>query len=557
MRCLPALLTTLLLFLSAVPAEADDFEFDIADGPYEPARESFAEHFECPEWFRDAKFGIYMHWGLNSVPGFDGHYARFMYHQQKPEQAKRDDEAKAKSPGKYVRAYSGWKPGGDQVYRYHVEKFGHPSKFGYKDFIPLFTADKFDADELATFYKEIGAKYVGVMAVHHDNFDLFDSTHQPWNSVNMGPKLDVVGAWKEACQRHGLRLAVTNHMNDGHDHVFFQGETDSFGPLKGVPYDTLDPANDGLYGKRGKDRIRIDQPGHSQQWYLRIKELVDKYDPDLVFLDGGLNHGEYGKHFVAHYYNQSIQRNGELEAIVTIKAGHRGRSVPGFVQDVESGTISKLQANPWQVDTTLNPGWFYLGDTIGTVGGGEAGLAEGETSGPIKVEGGADRVRLTGASVIDNLIDTVSKNGTMLLNVGLRPDGSLPETFRKELRIVGDWLAVNGESIYDTRPWTVFGEGPTEPDFSQAYNDANIRFTAEDIRFTTKGDTLYATLLDWPGDAAEFTFAQVTEESFRMPKSVTMLATGEALKWKISADGLEVTFPSKQPGDYAYVVKVE
>ena len=178
-----ATLACLLVLSTAAPAadefDTTGFDFDIADGPFQPERDSFGKHYRCPDWFRDAKFGIYMHWGLGSVPGFDGHYARFMYHQQTPE-AYTVDRASGRRP------LSGWKPGRETVYQYHLENFGHPSQFGYKDFIPLFKAEKFDALELTRFYKEIGAKFIGVMAVHHDNFDLYDSTHQPWNSVRMG-----------------------------------------------------------------------------------------------------------------------------------------------------------------------------------------------------------------------------------------------------------------------------------------------------------------------------------------------------------------------------------
>lgn len=557
-----------LLTLCSAPvwsSAEEEFVFDIAEGPFEPTRESIAEHFDYPAWFRDAKFGIYMHWGLNSVSGANGHYARHMYHQHKPEGAKLDEADRA--AGRRANR-SGWKVGSDDVYNFHVRKFGHPSEFGYKDFIPLFKAEKFNADELAEFYKECGARYIGVMAVHHDNFDLFDSSHQPWNSVNMGPKLDVVGAWRDACKKHGMRLAVTNHMNDGHDHVFYQGEADTTGPLKGVPYDTMDPANELLYGRRSNDpkRWKIDQPFHSRRWYLRIKEMVDKYDPDMVYLDGGLNHGEFGKQFAAHYYNQNIARRGKLEGIITVKRGHGSQPTPGFVKDVEAGAINELLDFPWQVDTTINPGWFYLGEELVPTGR-HIAQVKAKNDGPkagdegqnvLKAsEFGPDTVRLTGAQVIDNLVDLVSKNGTMMLNVGLRPDGSLPETFREELRVVGKWLKANGEAIYGTRPWNTFGEGPTVPDTSQGYNDAGIRWTAADVRFTTKGKTLYAVLLGWPGDGAEINLASLNNTAMPAPTRVTMLTTGEELTINHDREGLRVFLPNEQPGEHAFTIKIE
>lgn len=562
----PTLLATTLagcLLCVAAGDAAEDFAFEIADGPYEPSRESFAKHYQCPDWFRDAKFGIYMHWGLNSVSGANGHYARYMYHQQMPEAAKLD--AADRAAGRRSNR-SGWKTGGDNVYEYHVRKFGHPSKFGYKDFIPLFTAEKFDANALAEFYRDCGAKYVGVMAVHHDNFDLFDSTHQPWNSVRMGPKRDVVGEWQAACKQQGLRFAVTNHMNDGHDHAFFQGEHDTTGPLAGVAYDTLDPANFGLYGYRTPDRLRRLQPAHSQNWYRRIKEMVDRYEPDLIFLDGGLSHKEYGLNFAAHYYNQSLRRG--TQGIITIKNGHTGKPTPGFTLDIESGAINRLLDEPWQVDTTINPGWFYLGAELVPTGRNikspdynPAGTAQADEEGQAAAKTslvGADRVRLTGPQVIDNLVDAVSKNGTMMLNVGLRPDGSLPETFRNELMIVGEWLKANGEAIYGTRPWQVFGEGPTEADLDQGYNDASIEWTAGDIRFTTKAKLLYVTLLDRPTEKT-ITIKLLTTIDYKLTtsNSVSLLATGQPLAWQQSDAGLTINLPETMPGKHAFVLKIE
>ena len=530
---------------AATNFDTTSFDFQIADGPFKPTAQSLGENYQCPEWFRDAKFGIYMHSGLNSVAGFDGHYGRFLYTQQEPE-AYRDDQKAKTSQG-----LSGYKPGRESVYQYHVKNFGHPSRFGYKDFIPLWKADKFDAAALAELYKACGAKYIGVMAVHHDNFDLYNSTYQPWNSYRMGPQIDIVGEWKKACTKEKLRLAITSHLSNGfHEHAFYQGEMDATGPLKGVPYDTLDPKNEGLYGKRTSDRLRRLNPGFAQGWYRRTKELIDKYNPDLLYLDGGLPNGDYGLNLAAHFYNHDLKVNGKRDGVFCIKR----TSPAGFTLDVESAGTGKGMTNPWQVDTTINPGWFYLGSAFSesTVGD-DAGMSTTKTP-----SSGPDRVRLTASQVIDNLVDIVSKNGNMMLNVGLRPDGSLPETYRHELLDIGRWLKLNGEAIYGTRPFTVFGEGPFELPKTGHFNDNQYHFTAEDIRFTQSKDekTLYAILLDWPGNGAKITIKSLASKTLGPINSVSLLATGEILPWSQGTEGLHVTMPGKAVGDYAYVLKI-
>ena len=521
------------------------FVFDVANGPFEPNGDSLGKNYKCPEWFRDAKFGIYMHWGLGSVAGFNGHYGRYMYFQNEPE-AYRQDIQTARKP-----SLSGYRPGQESAYNYHVKTFGHPSKFGYKDFIPMWKADKFDPAALVALYKESGAKYVGVMAVHHDNFDLYDSTYQPWNSVRMGPKIDVVGEWKKACAKENLRFAITSHLsNQTHEHLFYQGMADSTGPLKDVPYDTMDPKNEGLYGKRTPDHLRRLNPDFAQSWYHRTKELIDKYNPDLIYLDGGLPNGDYGLNLAAHYYNHNIQVNGKQDGVFAIKR----LSPPGFTLDVESAGIDKPMKEPWQVDTTINPGWFYLGKDASspTAAAADAGMSSTENS-----KYGADRIRLPAGKVIQNLADIVSKNGNMLLNVGLRPDGSLPDTFRHELLEIGGWLKANGEAIYGTRPFKVFGEGPFQmPTSKNKFNDNEYNFTAQDIRFTTKGNNVYAIFLGWPGNGAPATIISLGSKEVGTIKSVTLLATGEPVKWNQDEAGLHITMPGKTVGDHAYVLKI-
>lgn len=517
------------------------FSFNITKGPVKPTLQSLEENYKCPEWFRDVKFGIYMHWGLNTVSGFDGHYARYMYHQTAPE-AYWDSR----------KGMSGYREGRESVYQYHVKKFGHPSKFGYKDFIPLWKAEKFDAKKLAKFYKECGAKFIGVMAVHHDNFDLYDSSYQPWNSYRMGPKIDIVRAWKDACEEVGVYFAVTSHLSNGfHENAFFQGEYDKEGPLAGVPYDTMDPANEGLYGKRTKDRLCRLNPDFAKSWYLRTKEIIDKYSPDLLYLDGGLPNGDYGLNLAAHYYNSKIDGNGIQQGVFTIK-----RNTPqGFTLDVERGSIEDIRDNPWLVDNTLNPGWFYLGKNMVQVKkNDDAGMVISDST---KYHS-EDELVLSAGQIIDNLCDIVSKNGNMMLNVGLRADGSLPETYQHELEKIGSWLKLNGEAIYSTRPYKLYGEGPfVLPRDSKPFNDNTFVFSSDDIRFTRSKDnhTVYAIFLDWPGNSKEVLIETFKSGSENI-KRVSMLGSN-CLLWKQDSRGLSVVFPKSKPCKYAYVVKIE
>ena len=517
---------------------AVNFDFNLASGPSEATEVSIAKHYQCPDWFRDAKFGIYMHWGINSIPGFDGHYGRWMYWYQEP-----DSSLKACPT-------LGYKSHAPQVYQHHLKTYGHPSKFGYKDFIPLWKAEKFNADSLAAFYKEVGAKFIGVMAVHHDNFDLYDSSYQPWNSVQMGPKIDIVGAWKKACKKVGAHFAISSHLsNYYHEHAFYQGKNaDPEGSYAGVPYDYMNSANDGLYGKRTLDRMQRLQPDFAQSWYLRTKELIDKYEPELLYFDGPLPNRTYGIHLAAHFYNKNLSDKGEQKGVLTIK-----REQPGYTLDRECSGADGLSKSPFLVDTTINPGWFYMGSALNiNKEGGDAGMAT-------VAEGQApDKLRMTAGQIVDNLIDIVSKNGNMMLNVGLRPDGSLPETFRDELIKIGRWLKMNGEAIYGTRPFSVYGEG----DFitkvhKQLYADYLYSFSAKDLRFTTKGDAVYVFALDWPGNGEVIKVQSLNNKAMEKVKAVTFLASGKPVKWKQTENGLYITMPSHPIGKYAYVFKVK
>lgn len=524
--------------------DTNGFDFQLAGGPVSPTVKSLGENYHCPDWFRDAKFGIYMHWGLGSVAGFNGHYGRYMYHQQAPAAARRDAATKR-------WPMSGYQPGQESVYQYHTNIFGHPSQFGYKDFIPLWQADKFDPAALAALYRECGAKYVGVMAVHHDNFDNFDSTYQPWNSYRMGPHRDIVGEWKRACAQAHLRFAIGSHLsNEYHEHLFYQGESDLTGPLQGVPYDTMDPRNDGLYGHRTSDRLRRLNPEFAQNWYRRTKELIDKYNPDLLYLDGGLPNGDYGLNLAAHFYNHTLATRGQADGVLTIKR----TSPAGFTLDIELAGTDKILPNPWQVDTTLNPGWFYMGNTVSAAPAKTNSTDDAGMSAAKAPNRGPDALRLTAGQLIHNLVDIVSKNGNMLLNVGLRPDGSLPETYRHELLEIGQWLKVNGEAIYGTRPYLTYGEGPFQlPKTGAAYNDNLYHFTAQDIRFTTKSNALYAIVMAVPTDAVVI---KSLGTGAGQVSAVSLLGSPVGLTWKQEAGALRIQPVQEWPCQHAVVFKI-
>jgi alpha-L-fucosidase len=491
-------------------------------------------HYTVPEWYRDAKFGIFLHWGVFSVPETSCWYAREMYLQ-------------------------GGTGDGDRVYRYHLEHYGHPSKFGFKDLIPLWKAEKWDPDELVALFKRIGARYVVSVAVHHDNFDNFASTYQPWNSVNMGPHRDIIGDWRKAILKQGLRFGVSSHNDRAWQWLNPSHGSDSSGPLKGVPYDGDLTLADGKgkwwegYDPRDlycvphagdpmlpdSSYMQLGEPPDAAfrlRWFRRTKELVEKYQPDLLWFDGPMplqnNYGpkqpgteDYGLQIASLFYNQNqAAHEGRLEAVLNIKSWGAG-TVPdesAVVLDIEKGLVDGIRPNPWQTDTSILPDWVY-------------------TPGPATL---SDEV------IVHNLCDIVSKNGNLLLNVSLKADGTLPQDQREILEHVGDWLSVNGEAIFGTRPWKVFGEGPTRIQAGD-FKENTHPFTAQDIRFTSKGDTLYAIFMGWPADGT------VRIGSVPRARSVELIGCKDAITWDSDSGGLVVHVPTRAVGRFAYVLRIK
>ncbi len=469
--------------------------------PFEPTRESLKQ-YQIPEWFRDAKFGIWAHWGPQSAAEAGDWYARNMYIQ------------------------------GSTQYQYHVATYGHPSKFGFKDVIPTWKGDRFDPNHLVGLYKKAGAKYFVSMGVHHDNFDLWNSKHTRWNAVNMGPHKDVVGMFRQAALREGLKFGVSEHLWISYKWFAVSHGADKTGPLAGVAYDGADPANADLYHEAacapfGQRELQWGPEGipesWRQHWLLRITDLVDQYQPDLLYTDGALPFEEYGLRLVSHHYNESARRHGgKVEAVYTSKR-REDCDVGTCVLDVERGIVDKIWPNPWQTDTCVGD-WHYR---------------RGQHYKSPK-------------TVIDMLCDIVSRNGNLLLNFPLPNSGELDADERRILAEITDWMAVNSEGIHGTRPWKVFGEGPgTELKAKAAFNeDGRKDLTAEDVRFTTKGSTLYAFVMGWPqGEAVVRSVTQPVE-------SVELLGHTGPMRWTQGAAGLRVPMPPVQPSNHAVTLKI-
>jgi alpha-L-fucosidase len=459
---------------------------------------------KTPDWLRDGKFGIYTHWGIYAVPAMGPNATWY-------------------SNAFYMREDS-WQR------RYQEETFGPLSEFGYKDFIPMFTAEKFDPDEWADLFQKSGARFAGPVAEHHDGFAMWDTRWSDWNAARMGPRRDVVGELEKAIKARGMKFVTAFH----HAANWF------FFPVWDDRYDCANPEYSGLYGfihERGAEP----SPEFLAEWYGKLVEVVDKYDPDFVWFDFALDiiREDRVRDFVAYYYNKALERDKEV--VITYKDHDLPPGVG--VVDLELGQEPELTHHEWITDTSIDDqgAWGYVKD---------AGFKS------------VNRL-------VDNLVDRVSKNGYLLLNVGPKADGTIPEEAKACLLGIGDWLRVNGEAIYGTSAWTKFGEGPTgmERGRNAMFNEADLKFTAEDIRFTVKGDVLYAIVLDWPGEKVVIkSVVPYRDEDERYDGyflyedeilSVTMLGDGEELEWELDREkGLTIQTPERRPCGHAYVFKV-
>jgi alpha-L-fucosidase len=472
-------------------------EFDIEKGPFEPTWESL-QQFQCPAWFRDAKLGIWSHWGPQSVPMYGDWYARHMYVE-----------------------------GSDQ-YRYHLRKYGHPSQFGYKDIIPLWKAEQFDADALLDLYVAAGARYFVAQAAHHDNFHNWNSRHHRWNAVQIGPHKDIVSLWQAAARRHNLRFGLTEHMGATFTWYLPNKGRDLKGPFAGVPYDGSDPAYEDLYlpnQNADKTEWYTSDPWWHAKWYTYAKELIDLYQPDLLYSDGGTPFGDYGLNAVAHLYNTSARHHGGVnEAVYTQKDRDEYYFRIG-VLDIERSMQAEIFPYVWQTDTSTGD-WFYnLRD-----------------------------VYKTPKQVIEMLVDIASKNGNLLLNFPQRPDGTLDDENLYILKCMAEWIRINGKGIYSTRPWKVSGEGPSQVVIEGFKEDA-VEWTEEDFRFTARDNTVYAFQMKWP-ESGKTLIRSLALGSVPAVTSVAVLGCESSVYFEQTEQGLVIDLPKQKPCEYAQCYQV-
>lgn len=475
--------------LEVVEAAVKAIPEKIPAGPFQPTWESLKEHYQVPQWFYEAKFGIFMHWGLYSVPAHHNEwYEKHMY----------------------SSAELAW----------HTEHFGAPEVFGYKDFIPKFTAEKWDPDAWAALFKQSGAKFVVPTAQHHDNFSLWDSQANPINAKNMGPKRDLIGDLAAAVRKQGLKFGVSNHGIEAFQ--FVNPTKELAASLKAKGADLYDPKWAEWY--HVADRSDEACKRFLVNWAERNVELVDKYQPDMLWFDNGVDQRYLDplKLWVAAYYYNRAAQWGKEVSISTKKAAYApsGTNVEtiGSIIDFEkigARSPAGIRTGAWQVDHPIGSTWGYTSDM--------------KVSPP--------------GSIVSALVETVSRNGTLLLNISPKADGTIPEEQQATLREVGAWMAINGEAIYGTHNWVKFSDGQGRG--------------APNVRFTVKGETLYAILVgNWPTTPELNVVSLASGKAEGKVSKVTMLGAEGQLTFEQGNGGLKVNLPAKAPGKYAYVLKI-
>jgi alpha-L-fucosidase len=515
----------------------------MASGKFTPSWESLRQ-YEVPGWFRDAKFGIWAHWGPQCQPGRGDWYARHLYFEEGP----------------------AW---GTNVTAFHRESYGHPSKAGFIEVIGQWKAEKWDPEKLMGLYKRAGAQYFFALANHHDNLDLWDSKYQPWNSVRVGPQKDLVAGWAKAARAHGLKFGVSVHASHAWSWYEPSQGADMEGPLAGVPYDGklttadgkgtwwegLDPQD--LYEQRHAPAPGFEDPktihsrwewgngltppdqAYCDRFYNRTMDLIEKFQPDLLYFDDTAlplwPASDAGLKIAAHFYNRNNQWRGDDGVLFGKILQPDQREC--LVWNIERGRVLTIEAEPWQTDTCLGD-WHYNQSVFDNHGYKSA------------------------KTIVHTLIDIVSKNGNLLLNVPLRGDGSPDADAIAIVEGIAGWMQINQEAIHGTRPWKVLGEGPQlanlKPMEGPGFNETQTSsFTAEDIRFTRKGAALYAFVLGAPkavvrikslGSAAKLLEVEIA--------SINLLGSDEKLTWSQTADALTIEAPQSVPNEIAAVFKI-
>lgn len=512
----------------------------IAPGPFQPEWGSLKAGYKTPDWFRDAKFGIWNHWTAQCVPEQGDWYARRMYLQ------------------------------GDKDYDHHLKTYGHPSKVGWMEMNNLWKAERWEPEKLMDLYVAAGAKYFATLANHHDNFDNYNSRYHRWNSVNLGPKEDIVGTYTRLARERGLRVAVTNHSSHAWHWLQPAYAYDLEGPLAGVRYDAwsltkadgkgkwwegYDPQE--LYTGRNiilpdgytsiaqanewhkshdavwHEDIPPNNPALAEKWFLRCQDLLDTYKPDLLYFDDTeLPFEQYGLAIAAHFYNSSIRDKGHVDVVVTGK-GLQPDHVGSITLDIERGKAQGIMPDPWQTDTCIGD-WHY---NIATF---------------------ENHRYKTPKYVIHSLIDIISKNGNLMLNIPLKGDGTIDSDESAFLREIATWIPKHGEAIYGTRPFAVFGEGPPDVTNNSNFNERHQRaYTVEDIRFTQKDGIVYAFAFVWPTDG-KLLIKTLARGGNALPQPVQRveMVGGGAVPFRQDSSGLTLTLPEKAPNTYAYVFAI-
>jgi alpha-L-fucosidase len=470
-------------------------------GPYRPDWQSL-QKYEAPAWYQDAKFGVFIHWGIYSVPAFgDEWYPRNMYRPTSEE------------------------------YKHHIATYGPQDKFGYKDFIPMFKAEHFDPAAWAHLFKEAGIKYVVPVAEHHDGFAMYESGLSDWTAAKMGPQRDIVGDLAKAVRAEGLHFGASSHRVE---HNFLLGVG------RDISSDINDPQYAAFYGPAHvwleagnstpvSNDFTYVSSSWADDWLARASEIVEKYHPDIMYFDWWIGQPSIRANltrFAAFYYNASLQYGDHVGVINYKDFAMQEHSA---VLDVERGQLADIRPLHWQTDTSVSDkSWGYIkNDTFKSPD-----------------------------FVIHQLVDIVSKNGNLLLNIGPRSDGTIPDEVQQVLRDVGSWLKTNGEAIYGTRPWRVYGEGPTHVTAGSFHDTDTATYTEQDFRFTTKDKILYAIELAWPSNREAVIHALGNSVGSQKIESVDLLAGDAALRFQQQTDGLHIQLPAQAPGKYAYTFRI-
>lgn len=521
-------------YVSPVRASGNE---QIATGKFEPTWQSLKQ-YKAPEWFRNAKFGIWAHWGPQCQPGQGDWYARWMYKE------------------------------GSRQYKWHVEHYGHPSKAGFKEVINSWKAENWNPEKLVALYKRAGAQYFFAMANHHDNLDMWNSKYQEWNTVNVGPKKDVLAGWAAAAKHNNLPLGLSVHAAHAWSWFETSQQADKTGEFAGVPYDAkltkadgkgtwwegLDPQN--LYAQNHtlsagsediykihsqwdwNNGVNVPTQEYCEKFYNRTVDMINQFKPELLYFDDTALPlypvSDAGLKIAAHFYNSNMaSHNGKLEAVLFGKI-LTAEQKECMVWDVERGAPDKIQELPWQTCSCIGD-WHYNNSVY-------------------------ENNRYKSAKdVIHMLIDVVSKNGNLLLNIPVRGDGTIDE---KEIAVVEEiaaWMDINKESIFDTRPWKIFGEGPAadaaNPISAQGFNEGKIKFSAKDIRFNQKGNIVYASVMGVPEDDILIKKLSKVNGDAKITK-IEVLGSNEKIQWTRDAEGLKIKKPTRIPNPIAVVFKI-